>query len=195
MFGDSAMAQSTRRKAWGICDPLVGSRGLGFTLGCHQRCCGQACWRRGRDCARLALHPRAAHPSAHSASGTPDLKTIQRPTGRPPDRRLSNRFSSLLSPPIKKTAQGPSFHYWRRGRDSNPRYGFHRTHAFQACDLNHSSTSPEAAILSDRCGATAERRWRERDSNPRYGFYLAQAFPRDDRLEVRIDHAEIMRRR
>src|SRR5688572_16572663 len=38
---------------------------------------------------------------------------------------------------------------WRRGRDSNPRYGFHRTHAFQACDLNHSSTSPERRILSD----------------------------------------------
>ena len=38
---------------------------------------------------------------------------------------------------------------WRRGRDSNPRYGFHRTHAFQACDLNHSSTSPGARILSD----------------------------------------------
>ena len=37
---------------------------------------------------------------------------------------------------------------WRRGRDSNPRYGFHRTHAFQACDLNHSSTSPETGILT-----------------------------------------------
>ena len=36
---------------------------------------------------------------------------------------------------------------WRRGRDSNPRYGFHRTHAFQACDLNHSSTSPRISIL------------------------------------------------
>src|SRR5688572_10270781 len=45
----------------------------------------------------------------------------------------------------------PVDHSWRRGRDSNPRYGFHRTHAFQACDLNHSSTSPDAGFyrLSD----------------------------------------------
>ena len=40
------------------------------------------------------------------------------------------------------------FRGWRRGRDSNPRYGFHRTHAFQACDLNHSSTSPWARVLA-----------------------------------------------
>lgn len=31
---------------------------------------------------------------------------------------------------------------WRRRRDSNPRYGINRTHAFQACTFNHSVTSP-----------------------------------------------------
>lgn len=31
---------------------------------------------------------------------------------------------------------------WRRRRDSNPRYGLSRTHAFQACTFNHSVTSP-----------------------------------------------------
>ena len=36
----------------------------------------------------------------------------------------------------------------RRGRDSNPRYGFNRTHAFQACDLNHSSTAPKPTIVA-----------------------------------------------
>src|SRR6478736_8898226 len=30
----------------------------------------------------------------------------------------------------------------RTGRDSNPRYRLHGTHAFQACLLNHSSTCP-----------------------------------------------------
>ena len=33
---------------------------------------------------------------------------------------------------------------WRREWDSNPRYGFRRTHAFQACALNHSAISPDA---------------------------------------------------
>ena len=36
-----------------------------------------------------------------------------------------------------------SEHVWRRGRDSNPRYTLRRTHAFQACSLSHSDTSPE----------------------------------------------------
>ena len=31
---------------------------------------------------------------------------------------------------------------WRRGWDSNPRYALRRTHAFQACSLSHSDTSP-----------------------------------------------------
>lgn len=39
---------------------------------------------------------------------------------------------------------------WRRERDSNPRYALKRTHAFQACDLNHSSTSPSCAIIRER---------------------------------------------
>ncbi len=32
----------------------------------------------------------------------------------------------------------------RRGGDSNPRYGFTRTHAFQACTFSHSDTSPNS---------------------------------------------------
>ena len=32
--------------------------------------------------------------------------------------------------------------YWRRERDSNPRYGLTRIHAFQACAFNRSATSP-----------------------------------------------------
>ena len=31
---------------------------------------------------------------------------------------------------------------WRRGRDSNPRYGVNRTHDFQSCTFNRSVTSP-----------------------------------------------------
>ena len=31
---------------------------------------------------------------------------------------------------------------WRRRRDSNPRYGINRTHAFQACTFDRSVTSP-----------------------------------------------------
>lgn len=34
---------------------------------------------------------------------------------------------------------------WRRGGDSNPRYLL-GIHAFQACALNHSATSPPNAI-------------------------------------------------
>ena len=33
-------------------------------------------------------------------------------------------------------------HLWRRKRDSNPRYGLSRTHAFQACTFSHSVISP-----------------------------------------------------
>ena len=32
---------------------------------------------------------------------------------------------------------------WRRGRDSNPRYGVNRTHDFQSCTFNRSVTSPQ----------------------------------------------------
>src|SRR5215831_18875100 len=31
---------------------------------------------------------------------------------------------------------------WRRGRDSNPRFGINRTHDFQSCTFNRSVTSP-----------------------------------------------------
>src|SRR5262249_42070004 len=31
---------------------------------------------------------------------------------------------------------------WRRGRDSNPRFGVNRTHDFQSCTFNRSVTSP-----------------------------------------------------
>ena len=41
---------------------------------------------------------------------------------------------------------------WRREWDSNPRYGFHRTHAFQACDLNHSSISPRGPKYNREAG-------------------------------------------
>ena len=37
---------------------------------------------------------------------------------------------------------------WRRKRDSNPRYGLSRTHAFQACTFNHSVISPAIAFDS-----------------------------------------------
>src|SRR5581483_2177888 len=33
---------------------------------------------------------------------------------------------------------------WRRGRDSNPRYGVNRTHDFQSCTFNRSVTSPDS---------------------------------------------------
>src|SRR6056297_2567227 len=33
--------------------------------------------------------------------------------------------------------------FWRRERDSNPRYPFQGKHAFQACAFNHSATSPK----------------------------------------------------
>ena len=39
---------------------------------------------------------------------------------------------------------------WRRERDSNPRYGIHRTHAFQACTLSHSVISPGMSCYRER---------------------------------------------
>jgi hypothetical protein len=42
---------------------------------------------------------------------------------------------------------------WRRERDSNPRYGLSRTHAFQACTLNHSAISPVEEFLPSLAGA------------------------------------------
>ena len=44
-------------------------------------------------CARLALHPRSAHPSPHSGLGPPDLQTIRRPSGWPPDICLSHAWT------------------------------------------------------------------------------------------------------
>jgi hypothetical protein len=54
---------------------------------------------------------------------------------------------------------------WRRGRDSNPRYGFPRKHAFQACDLNHSSTSPRGRIVPRCADSTVIQRryWKRRN--------------------------------
>src|SRR5215510_9869339 len=49
---------------------------------------------------------------------------------------------------IQKTIRRPTGHSLDV-RLSSPRYGFHRIHAFQAYDLNHSSTSPGRAILTD----------------------------------------------
>ena len=42
-------------------------------------------------------------------------------------------------------AEGAPRSIWRRGRDSNPRCRLPHTHAFQACSLNHSDTSPGSA--------------------------------------------------
>ena len=50
----------------------------------------------------------------------------------------------------KKTHKGSLF-VWRRERDSNPRYGIRRTHAFQACTLSHSVISPETVCACLSC--------------------------------------------
>src|SRR5713101_7570888 len=45
-----------------------------------------------------------------------------------------------------------SIYAWRRGGDSNPRYLL-GTHAFQACSLSHSDTSPGAQRIAKQSGA------------------------------------------
>ena len=42
-------------------------------------------------------------------------------------------------------------HTRRRERDSNPRYGVNRIHAFQACAFSHSATSPWARVAGSGC--------------------------------------------
>ncbi len=47
--------------------------------------------------------------------------------------RITERIESLDPAMVVK---------WRRERDSNPRYGVNRIHAFQACAFDHSAISP-----------------------------------------------------
>src|SRR6185312_9665460 len=55
--------------------------------------------------------------------------------------RIPHTFCECQS---KRGLEGPfCFGNWRRERDSNPRYDVSRIHAFQACSLDRSDTSPE----------------------------------------------------
>ena len=57
----------------------------------------------------------------------------------------------FLTQPVSAKQKAPRGAFvWRREWDSNPRYVLRRTHAFQACDLNRSSISPDGAHFS-RC--------------------------------------------
>src|SRR5262245_1312481 len=59
---------------------------------------------------------------------------------------VGSAFGGRLEPPfgVRTPRSSQLVFQWRRGGDSNPRYVL-RTHAFQACSLSHSDTSPGAA--------------------------------------------------
>ena len=109
---------------------------------------------------------------------------------------------STLPPGSRRRLPWTSTKNWRRGRDSNPRYGVSRIHAFQACSLDRSDTSPKypccpastgrtlksptgeggiaRAVLGARpFGARATRGQKSLPailSNPRYGLNRTHAF-------------------
>ena len=93
-------------------------------------------WRRRRDCSAFALPPRKLHPSLHS--GLPSASCAS-------GARWSNPCSFVHTPtqPNKKTAHKGRFFYLAEKAGFEPAVGYKPTHAFQACDLNHSSTSPK----------------------------------------------------
>jgi hypothetical protein len=123
------------------------------------------------------------------------LGTLRLGTAGPQTVPASNRTFTgcpIVEPAVSSThpsaktkgpSRGPLF--WRRGRDSNPRYGFHRTHAFQACDLNHSSTSPVVRILT-KCRNQHVRRVRQGDVRGTSPWTL-------DRFEIRRSRAGLGR--
>src|SRR6056297_2612596 len=92
-------------------------------------------WRRGRDGRRDCV----ACPAGASRAAPDRIELAAARLG-------SNRGSHPLSPStarIRTPARGGAFHFWRRGRDSNPRYGLNRTLTFQASPFDHSGTSPK----------------------------------------------------
>jgi hypothetical protein len=101
-------------------------------------------WRRERDgCAfGLPFGTVASSSLARRLASNPGFATaLPCPSGLSLRARLVSRLFPLLK---RKTAgfSSCSLLQWRRERDSNPRYAVKRTHAFQACSLNHSDTSP-----------------------------------------------------
>ena len=105
-----------------------------------------------------------------------ELRSYSSPVARM--SRSARRFQSISrgrNPPDRVGRELSSSHgtSWRRGRDSNPRFRFPGTRAFQARPFNHSGTSPTIQVHDARGkkkpptrGRTAWRRGR--DSNPRY---------------------------
>ena len=74
-------------------------------------------------------------------------------------------------------ARAPKY-VWRRGGDSNPRYVL-RTHAFQACSLSHSDTSPGVGKSSQHGLRLSDSRARPQNSNvtPPIGGYTSRREP------------------
>src|SRR5690606_35128278 len=92
---------------------------------------------------------------------------------------------------------------WRRGRDSNPRQGVNPEHAFQACDFNHSSTSPGAAILANPlpggtaspAGTSPDRVGRGRARpDAAWAHAMGHRSPRKARIADRLDEPGGLRR-
>ena len=73
--------------------------------------------------ARIALHPRSAHPSPQAARDR-RARNARRPRRCPPDLVLSNPsgFSSTVDLPNKQAAQWRLSFVWRPHGDSNPGY-------------------------------------------------------------------------
>ena len=89
----------------------------------------------------------------------PDLTGFAGPPCTGPNYQQSTSWSyhptivSLTLAQPKGSAQ-PKSKLWRRGRDSNPRYGVNRTHDFQSCTFNRSVTSPSRSPrprIADDC--------------------------------------------
>ena len=91
-------------------------------------------------CGRDRLRRVAAGPSG-------DFRCRENASAR---LRLGSNRVQILGPfsvRYKKPRLRGAFHIWRRGRDSNPRYGLSRTLTFQASPFDHSGTSPKTYLI------------------------------------------------
>ncbi len=72
------------------------------------------------------------------------------------------------------------FTFWRRERDSNPRYAIQRIHTFQACAFNHSATSPNSSYSFNFTGLIRNRFKRLLTPTGRCHFVPTSNLPAED---------------
>lgn len=131
------VAVSSRREEW-VADWSTNSR-----------------WCRRRECVGLALG-RFRHPSRHAAQDRQSAQADRRPTGSPPDCRLSNPVRALIRTTPTNKDKGPAIWrapclcWWRRG-ESNPRpKALHRQYYMLSHVIGFNPSAADGQAISGR---------------------------------------------